>query len=229
VPTGRYDAIAEFYDSSVGDDVSDPPGTALLALAGDVEGLRILDLACGQGRVSRELARRGAVVVGLDVSGELLERARAAEAEAPLGIEYLHVDVASASGPAGERFDGAVCHFGLTDIDDLARALDTVAQTLRPDGWFVFSILHPCFAGFGDDAPSSWPPAADYHAEGYWLADNTGYRGRVGSNHRMLSTYVNELAERGLAIERVAEPAAAGKLRGATGPVYLVVRCRKGS
>jgi 2-polyprenyl-3-methyl-5-hydroxy-6-metoxy-1,4-benzoquinol methylase len=51
-------------------------------------GLRVLDLACGQGRLSRELARRGARVVGLDISNELLDKARAVEKDEPLGISY---------------------------------------------------------------------------------------------------------------------------------------------
>ena len=82
-PTGsRYDDIADFYAAETGDDVSDPATAATLALLGDVTGMRLLDLACGQGRVSRELARRGARVVGIDLSSALLEEARAGRSPA---------------------------------------------------------------------------------------------------------------------------------------------------
>lgn len=227
----RYDAIADFYAEMVGDDVSDAVAAAVLDLAGDVRGARVLDLACGQGRLSRELARRGASVVGADLSEKLLEKARAAETQEPLGVTYVHVDVTSPDALSGERFDGVVCHFGLSDIDDLDGALATVARVLEAQGWFVLSIVHPCFPGSGPDAPSSWPPGRGYHAEGWWLADNPGFRGKVGANHRTLSTYLNTLVEHALAVERVAEPEPeAGWFESKGGgepvPLYLVVRCR---
>lgn len=96
----------------------------------------------------------------------------------------------------------------------------------------MFSILHPCFPGWGEEAPSSWRPGGGYYAEGWWLADNPGFRGKVGANHRMLSTYVNALAGAGLPIEEVAEPLPTGEWldarpSGDLVPVYLVVRCRR--
>jgi 2-polyprenyl-3-methyl-5-hydroxy-6-metoxy-1,4-benzoquinol methylase len=60
----RYDRMADFYHRAIGDDVTDPATAALLHLLGDVRGSRLMDLACGQGRVARTLARRGALVVG---------------------------------------------------------------------------------------------------------------------------------------------------------------------
>ncbi len=228
----RYDEIADFYDDFVGDDVGDSVAAAVFALAGEVSGARVLELACGQGRVSRELARQGASVVGVDLSTRLLEKARAAEAEAPLGITYVHADVTAPDALADERFDGIVCHFGLSDIDDLDGALATAARALEPGGWFVCSIVHPCFPGSGPDAPSSWPPGRGYFEEGWWLADNPGFRGKVGANHRTLSTYLNALADHGLAVERIAEPEPEpgwyeSKGGGEAVPLYLVVRCRR--
>lgn len=95
-------------------------------MAGPVQGRHVLDLACGHGRYSRELARRGAHVVGVDISHSLIAAAKAAEQEHPLGIRYLCADVSS-PGPALEdgMFDVVVCGFGLSDIDDLDAALDT--------------------------------------------------------------------------------------------------------
>ena len=227
----RYDAIADFYAAQTGDDVTDPATAALLDLLGDVDGSRVLDLACGHGRVARALARRGARVVGVDLSHALLAKARASERDEPLGVVYLHGDAADATALPGERFDAVVCNYGLSDIDDLDGALATVTRVLQPGGRFVCSILHPCFPGWGDTAPSSAPPGGGYYREGWWLADNPGFRGKVGSNFRMLSTYLNALAGHGLRVEVAAEPAPPpGWEALAPGrdpvPVFLVLQCR---
>lgn len=229
-PLARYDQIADFYDHRSGQSVSDPATAALLDLAGDVNGLRLLEAACGQGRVARELARRGAVLTGLDISAALLAKARAYETARPLGIRYLHADVTECGVLEGHAFDGVVCNYGLSDIDDLDGLLVNVTRWLRPGGWFVFSLLHPCFPGWGSDAPSSWPPGLGYFAEGWWLAANTGYRGRVGSNHRMLSSYLNSVTGHGLALDQVTEPAPGSQMSQrcppgtAPVPFYLAAR-----
>jgi 2-polyprenyl-3-methyl-5-hydroxy-6-metoxy-1,4-benzoquinol methylase len=226
----RYDAIAEFYDAAVADDLTDVGTAALLELAGDVAGLRIADVACGQGRVSRELARRGASVVGVDISERLLAKARAAEERHPLGIEYVRADAAANAEFASPPFDGVVCNYGLSDIDDLDGVLAAVTAAVEPGGWFVFSILHPCFPGWDADAPSSWPPGEGYFREGWWQAQNPGFRGKVGANHRTLATYLNLLKHHGLLLDVVAEPRpdptwAARKPGAEPVPVYLVIRC----
>src|SRR5512132_4094099 len=51
----RYDAIADFYDATAVKAVIDQATATLLDLAGEVAGMSVLDLACGQGRVAREL------------------------------------------------------------------------------------------------------------------------------------------------------------------------------
>ncbi len=58
-------------------------------------------MACGQGRVARELTRRGGRVTGVDISAALLSKARAAEARGPLGISYVHADVTAVPAPGG--------------------------------------------------------------------------------------------------------------------------------
>ena len=71
MPEARYDAIADFYATAF-DEIDDPASTALLHLLGPPSGMRVLDIACGHGRITRELARRGADVVGIDISARLI-------------------------------------------------------------------------------------------------------------------------------------------------------------
>lgn len=243
----RYDAVADFYATAF-DELDEPASAALLDLLGPPAGLRVLDIACGHGRLTRELARRGAAVTGVDISGALIGRARAAERAEPLGISYLRADVAALaglrpaeqdrdepdlSGPGGTGFDAVTCNFGLSDIDDLDGAVAAVSAALRPSGWFVFSILHPCFPGVPGGS-ASWPPAAGYHDEGFWAADAelSTLRRQVGANHRMVSTYLNTLRRHGLWLDQMGEPAPAeqwSRSRPGTDrvPVYLAARYRK--
>lgn len=230
----RYDAIADDYQRTYRDLDSDPRGAELMNLVGALRGLRVLDLACGSGRVARHLARCGALVTGVDLSAAMLDIARVAEQAEPLGIGYLHGDCTARDAMAGEGFDVVVCHFGLSDIDDLEGCLATVARVLVPGGAFVFSIVHPCFPGWATGVSASWPPGAGYYKEGFWLATGrrSTLRTRVGANHRMLSTYLNALSRHGLVIEETAEP---GPPPGWTEelpaadpvPVFLIARCRR--
>jgi SAM-dependent methyltransferase len=205
---------------------------ALVDLAGEVRGAKVLDLACGHGLVARALASRGAIVTGLDLSGELIDHARSLEARATLGIEYVQGDAADARSLDGLRFDVVVCNFGLSDIDDIERDVATVSRVLVNGGRFAFSILHPCFGG-DSRTSGSWPADGSYYDERWWLADGefSTLRREVGANHRMLSTYINLLVSHGQYPDAVAEPPPEPSFRersplAALQPVYLVVGSR---
>jgi len=233
--TARYDEVADFYVTEMGAGLDDPATAALLDIAGDVTGRRLLDLACGQGRVARELARRGARVTGVDLSAALVEQAREAEASGRLGIEYLAADAGDDALFQTAAFDGVVCNFGVSDIDDLDAALRTVRRVVRPGGFFAASLLHPCFPGWTDNVSPSWPRGGGYFAEGWWRsqAARSLLRRQVGSNHRTISTYLNALVSHDLVIESVAEPAPPSTWLAENPdmdpvPTFLVLRCIAG-
>ena len=239
-----YDEIAEWYDTWLGAHAmsDDPYFPAAESLMGEVAGRRICDLACGQGRVARYLADRGAQVVGVDLSAKLLEIALRHENAEPRGIEYRRVDAQTLEGVADETFDGVACFMALMDIAELAPTLRSVTRVLRPGGWFVFAILHPCFntarSGEADTPEGVARTVGRYFQEGHWRSDSrTGPPGKVGSYHRTLSTYINALADAGLTLERLGEPGPTAKLPDSPAfswrpvwaevPAVLVFRCVK--
>jgi SAM-dependent methyltransferase len=217
----RYDAAADWYVGFSRDWAAD----ARPFLPGDVSGQRVVDMGCGLGDLSRLMASRGASVTAVDLSARMLGPATDREVERPLGIRYLVGDVASSDWWDGEPFDGAVCNMALMDMDDLDAALATAARVLTPGGWFSYSLLHPCFPGIQAGASeqlSSWPPDRGYSSERWWTTHGDGVRGRVGANHRMLSTYLNATLRAGFRLEELGEPPTQV-------PRFLIVRCRRHS
>jgi len=103
-------------------------------------GARVLDLACGAGRHAAALSRRGADVVGLDLSMPLLRTARQGGAGALLRGDMRVLGVRTASFAAVVNL---FTSFGYFDDDDQhARVLREVARVLRPHGVFVLDFLN---------------------------------------------------------------------------------------
>ena len=240
MPEALYDAIAQWYDDNVrkGLLLHEFVLLTLFELMGDVRGKTVCDLACGQGEIARQLARRGARVTGIDLSAKLLEIARQDEQNEPAGILYLQDDAQSLSLVQDAAFDLVVCNLALMDIPDLTATYKAVWRILRPGGTFTFSLTHPCLLPPG----SYWMKDEDgvtgrfvrgYFQERYWRSDNIqGVRGQVGAYHCTLSTYINTLLDAGFRLERLSEPQATGafaeRLPGSKeAPVILIVKCRK--
>jgi ubiquinone/menaquinone biosynthesis C-methylase UbiE len=200
-PDPRYDAYARWYDEWVSAPDDDFVAQSLLRLVGDRSGERIVDIGCGQGRMARKFAA-GNQVVGVDLSEQLLSIAAQA---GPADVTYLRADVATLDWWDGATFDGALSSMALMDIDDLHGTLTAAATVIRPGGWFAWSIIHPAFPGVNEVAPS-WPTDTSYFDERWWNTGGTGVRGRVGSHHRTLSTYLNASIAAGFALDAVDEP-----------------------
>src|ERR1700730_14858208 len=161
VLSSPYDRIATWYDEGIrrGGSIHDLVLPGLLELIGNIRGREICDLACGQGVLARHLAGQGATVVGVDVSLELLKIAQREEQSETLGFTYLQGDAQHLYRLADASFDGVVCNLALMDIADLPRASYTIQRILRPGGWFVFAIIHPCAPVSSFEGPllSSFP------------------------------------------------------------------------
>jgi 2-polyprenyl-3-methyl-5-hydroxy-6-metoxy-1,4-benzoquinol methylase len=102
-----------------------------------------VDLGCGTGVVTMELARRGFRVIGVDHSPEMLERAREKVAAAGMSdrVELRREDLMRAELPLGEA-DVVTCQGVLHHLPDMRPCVEAIARTLRPDGSFYIS--EPC-------------------------------------------------------------------------------------
>ncbi|MCI0441259.1 MAG: class I SAM-dependent methyltransferase [Chloroflexi bacterium] len=177
----------------------------MLDAAGDVSGLDVIDLGCGEGRFSRMLAQRGASVVGVDLCERFVEFARANRAGSE---DYQLGDMEDLSAFPDARFDLAISYLTLVDVLDYARAIREAHRVLRPGGRFVVCNLQPMVT-----AGNGWIKHGntklhfkldDYFDEG---ARPMPMLGREFTNfHRTLSSYVNAFLEAGFALEGLREP-----------------------
>lgn len=106
------------------------------------KGSRVLDVACGTGRHSIRLARRGANVLGVDVTPEYLRQARLA-AKFTKNVQYERVDMRRLGFV--RQFDAAInlwTSFGyFNDPKDDHRTLKGVARSLKPGGLFLIDTI----------------------------------------------------------------------------------------
>lgn len=109
----------------------------------------ILDIGCGTGRHSIELAKRGYAVTGLDLSSEMLARAADAARIAGAHVAWVHADAARFSFRG--RYDGAVClcegAFGLLGrrddpIGQPLSILRNISESIKPRAKAVFTVLN---------------------------------------------------------------------------------------
>jgi SAM-dependent methyltransferase len=103
-------------------------------------GAELLDAGCGTGRYSRELARRGYIVHGVDLSPELIEVARRTAGDRAGGVSFAVADILAAPGA---RYAAILCRGVLNDIihDDRRDAVFAAfARTLRPRGALILDV-----------------------------------------------------------------------------------------
>lgn len=102
-------------------------------------GSRVLDVPCGNGRLSLELAERGYRVTGVDISEEFIEEARTASNTGGTPVpQFLLGDMRRIEGEA--TFDGAFCFgnsFGFLEYRDMEAFLAGIARALKPGARFV--------------------------------------------------------------------------------------------
>lgn len=171
---------------------------AMIALAGDVEGRRVLDAGCGSGPLFADLRARGAQVSGFDASPAMLELARQRlGADADLTVADLSRPLPYADG----AFDDVVCSLVLHYLQDWSAPLSELRRIVRPGGRLLLSVNHPRILESSD-------PSADYfsvteYSEEY---DFAGQRATLTYWHRPLHAMSDAFTEAGFRIAVISEP-----------------------
>jgi 2-polyprenyl-3-methyl-5-hydroxy-6-metoxy-1,4-benzoquinol methylase len=173
---------------------------ALFSLLGEVKGKTIFDAGCGEGYLSRMLAKQGAIVTGLEPAEGLVNYAIERETKENLGITYIKEDLSKWKDKL-DYFDIVISNMVFMDIPDYKSAMKNCISVLKSKGIFIFSISHPCF-----DTEGHWEEELPYvkvqkYFDEYKMKNYIGY-----SFHHMLSEYINLVTEEGCVIAKILEP-----------------------
>lgn len=198
----HYDSFAESYstdnESNLLNGYYERP--AMIDLAGDVNGHRVLDAGCGSGPLSAALRAKDAIVTGFDSSPAMVELARKR-----LGMKAaLHVGDLSQPLPfADDAFDDDGASLVLHYLKDWSTPLNELRRVLKPGGRIIMSVNHPTVY-------KVIYPSADYFAVTQYSEEHTfsGQSAALTYWHRPLHAMTDAFTEAGFSISVVSKPSA---------------------
>ncbi len=108
-----------------------------------IAGLEVLDVGCGGGILADSMARKGAKVLGIDLSTKALRVAQLHAMEAQTnGVSYREVSAEALAIERAGQFDVVTCMEMLEHVPDPASVVRACAALVKPGGWVFFSTLN---------------------------------------------------------------------------------------
>jgi SAM-dependent methyltransferase len=196
-----YDRLAAVWSSAT----DEGPFNGLLErpalrslIPGDLAGAVVLDAGCGSGAQAQWLLDQGADVVGIDVSPRMISEA---ERRCAGRGRFFVADLAEPLPLEPASLDGVTCSLALHYLADWSVPLRSFATALRPGGWAVISLDHPCApplpgqrGGYFDTEllADTWSKAGVEVCQQFW--------------RKPLGAVFGAFADAGFAVDRIAEP-----------------------
>jgi len=225
---------------------------AFFKMLPDITNLKGLDIGCGEGYNTRIAAKKGAKITAIDISKVFIASAKESEKKERLGIKYQVASAINLPFP-DEFFDFAIATMSLMDISDTEKVLYEAFRVIKPNGFFQFSISHPCFtiSDLGwvkdDEGKRIGLIVSDYFKKSggeieEWIfgaapKDMTDKmrKFKIPRFARILSDWLNLLIGKGFVLEEFCEPYPdnevlkkfPGEYASTIIPYFLIIRCRK--
>ncbi len=170
-----------------------------LLLLGDVSGKNVVELGCGGGQCSIAFAKRGARVIGVDLSEKQLSYARRLASKENVKVKFIKADIEDLSAIPDGSQDIAFSAYAFQYIKNLRKGLDEVYGLLKSGGIFVFSLDHPFYWCFSENIPELKVVRSYF--------DSDSRRGELGREYpRSVSKLFNAVFESGFIVATIVEP-----------------------
>ena len=206
-PANDYDSFAEAYAAETEANLINGYYTrpAILDLAGDVAGRRILDVGCGAGPVLEALRDRGAFVTNVDPSAKMLELARQRLGD---GTALQQADLRDPLPFPDGAFDDVIACLVLHYLQDWTAPLAELRRVLAPGGRLIVAVNHPFVYKLAH-------PDGDYFATREFSEDYTfsGQSAVLTYWHRPLHAVTGAFIDAGFRIAVMSEPPPAPQAR----------------
>lgn len=137
----KADDYDRWYESKLGKFVDKVETELAFSLFEPVPGMKILDMGCGTGNFSIKLAEKGCKVFGIDISEEMLKKAREKAQKRNLDIEFYNMDVYNINFP-GESFDGIFSMAAFEFIKEPQKAYDEMYRVLKRNGYLLIGTIN---------------------------------------------------------------------------------------
>ncbi len=225
---------------------------AFIEFLPDVKNLDGLDIGCGEGTNTRQVAQLGARMTGIDISPRFIAHAMDVKKEVSPAPKFMVASAQKLPFP-DESFDFCTAFMSLMDIPNQLEAFKEIKRVLKPGGFLQFSITHPCFdtphrRNLRDESGKTYAIEVGRYFEQIdgridrWSFGNAPAEIRakfpqfeVPRFHRTISDWINVIIESGLSLERLSEPRATEEQAKEIPAIqdtrvvayFLHVRCRK--
>ncbi len=178
---------------------------------GDVSRKVVLDIGCGEGGYSRELARKGATVTAVDCAENAIKYCETRADEEKLKITYHVRNSCDLYDIADETFDIVLASMMLMDCEDFEGTIREITRVLKPFGKLFASVCHPCFhtsGGIGrqDKGIDKKVVVSNYYHPTEWEAPLSSGSVNVIWRHRTMEDYIKAFINYGLTITDLNEP-----------------------
>lgn len=210
------------------------PSEDRLHLLGELADKRVLEIGCGKGGSLKYAAEHGASDLwGLDISENQIECAKQFLETQGFHAKFVCSPMEEECELPTEYFDLVYSVFGIGWSTDLNRTFQRIHSYLKKDGVFVFSWSHPIHKCVSVENGRLIFSNSYFNEE--WYRASMGDKAMMLSN-RMLSTYVNTLADNGFVIEKLVEEIDRKKAMASNSdfgkkalmlPTVFVIRARK--
>lgn len=203
----------------------------LLEMLGEFRDKKVIDYGCGEGSLAKELADRGAYVLGLDKNLEMIQNAREKNQESRTRFDITYDNKTDQPDKSIDAVVSNLVFMMVPSMEEMKNIFDEIYRVLKRDGLFVFSITHPAFLDKEHRTYRTvFPELAGYgkgqkfqfiikNADGTEITDRETFI----DYHYSLQDYLQTIFEAGFRLREFREVWIKRDLY----PGYIVLGCRK--